>query len=538
MQITDYSFEHLPFSELFKTYVQSFDTLSDFFEVNPFDAEAVRKKAQQFEFKGDREEIGAFLQEFNAPFDVHEAAKENIERLKSDDALAIVTGQQLGVLGGPLYTVFKTLGTIHQAQKLERELDRPVIPVFWLADEDHDYDEVRKLTVIDDEEHKTFSLPPLNDHLPTVAEIALPEDISELKKELKQVLYNTDFSNDLWGLLDEAFKPGNTFLKAFGLLISRLFSKHGLVLAGSNHPKAKMLTTEYLKTSVKKADQIREKLQAKSEAIGQRYHQQVTLYDSNLFYLDEEAGRTKISRNGQGWKADSYNTWELEQLTDEIESHPERFSPNVFMRPILQDALLPTIGYVAGPGETAYYGQMKSMYECFGLSMPIIFPRFSATLIEPAIDRISNELPFEFHEFGNRIEDLESDYVSKTDQHDIEGIFKEWMEPVEELTDQKKKDIKEIDPTLEAAAEKATSIYINELNKLKGKVYRSVKKQDQTQLNRIRRIKANLYPGDGLQERTLAAIFFMNKYGVDLWDNLLDAFDENEDFDQHKLVYL
>lgn len=539
LQITDYSFDQLPFSKLFKTYVHNFDALSDFFEVNPFDTEAVKEKAQQLEFKGDRKQVGSFLQEFNASFDIDEAAQKNIERLKSDNALVVVTGQQLGVLGGPLYTIFKTISTIHQAKKLERTLHRPVIPVFWLADEDHDYDEVRKLTVIKDEEPKTFSLPPLNNnHLPTVAEIALPKDICEVKEELKQALYNTDFSNDLWDLLDESFKLGNTFFKAFGLFISRLFSKHGLVLAGSNHPKAKALTTEYLKTSVLKADQIRENLQAQSEAIGQRYHKQVTLYDSNLFYLDDEAGRTKISHNGQGWMAEEHASWESEQLVGEIDEHPERFSPNVFMRPILQDALLPTIGYVAGPGETAYYGQMKSMYECFGLSMPIIFPRFSATLIEPAIDRICNELPFEFHEFGNRIEDLESDYVTKTNQHDIEGIFKSWLNPVEKLTDEKKEDIKEIDPTLEAAAEKATSIYINELNKLKGKVYRSVKKQDQTQLRRIRRIKANLFPGDDLQERTLAAIFFMNKYGVDLWDKLLDAFDENEDFDQHKLVYL
>jgi len=339
-------------------------------------------------------------------------------------------------------------------------------------------------------------------------------------------------------LLDQCFQDDYSFFEAFGLFISRLFSKHGLILAGSNHPDVKNATSKYIKASIEKADTIREQLEKNTGKIAEKYHQQVTLYDSNLFYFDEGNRRTKISRNGNSWKTDGSIQWSTVELLDEIEAHPDRFSPNVFLRPILQDALLPTVGYVAGPGETAYYGQMKSMYQCFDMKMPIIFPRLSATLVEPAIDRIMGELPFEFHEYGERIEDLESDYVDRTDQHEIEAIFEEWQSRVEKVSDIKKKDIAEIDPTLEAAAEKATSIYINELNKLKGKVYRSVKKQDQTQIDRIRRIKANLFPGGGLQERTVAGIFFMNKYGLDVWDELLNTLDPKEEFDHHKLVYL
>ena len=538
MQVKNYSFEHLPFSKLFKTYVHNFDEVSDFFATNPFNRNAVSQKIDEFSFQGNRKQAASILHALNKQFDVHEAAIRNIKRLKNEQALAVVTGQQLGVYGGPLYTVLKTISTIHIAQKLEKKFDRPVVPIFWLADEDHDYDEVREITIIEKDDPKTFSLPPKNNHLPTVADLSLPDEILEMRDQLKASLYDTDFSNGLWELLDESFQKDHSFFEAFGLFISRLFSKHGLVLAGSNHPDVKAATGEYLKASIERVDQIRDQLEKKSADIAEEYHQQVTLYDSNLFYIDEKSGRTKISRNGNGWKTDGGNEWSTAQLVDEIETHPDRFSPNVFLRPILQDALLPTVGYVAGPGETAYYAQMKTMYRCFDMEMPIIFPRLSATLVEPAIDRIMGELPFEFHKYGSRIEDLESAYVEKTDQHDIEGIFEEWQARVEEISDHRKKDVAEIDPTLEAAAEKATSIYINELNKLKGKVYRSVKKQDQTQLDRIRRIKANLFPGDGLQERTVAGIFFMNKYGVDIWDKLLNTLDPNEDFDHHKLVYL
>lgn len=538
MQVTNYSFEHLPFSKLFKTYVQNFDEVNKFFETNPFDYNAISQKIDGFAFQDNRKQAASILSALNKQFDVHEAALHNIKRLEKENALAVVTGQQLGVYGGPLYTVLKTISTIHIAKKLEKKFERPVIPVFWLADEDHDYDEVRKLTIIEDDEPKTFSLPPKNNHLPTVADLQLPDEVSDIRGQLKESLYDTDFSDDLWELLDGSFQKDHSFFEAFGLFISRLFSKHGLVLAGSNHPDVKEATGQYLKASIEKADQIRDQLEKKSLDIGEKYHQQVTLYDSNLFYLDDESGRTKISRNGNGWKTDGNIEWSTAELVDEIDTHPDRFSPNVFLRPILQDALLPTVGYVAGPGEVAYYGQMKSMYQCFDMEMPIIFPRLSATVVEPAIDRIIGELPFEFHEYGKRIEDLESDYVDRADQHDIEAIFEDWQARVEEISNSKKKDVADIDSTLEASAEKATSVYINELNKLKGKVYRSVKKQDQTQLDRIRRIKANLFPGDGLQERTVAGIFFMNKYGVDIWDKLLNTLDTDEDFDHHKLVYL
>jgi len=538
LQLTNYSFQQLPFSKLFKTYVDQFQKLGNFYSIDPFDEDAIARKINNYEFPGDRSRTVELLRDFNKQFDVEQAALDNIERLKKENAVAIVTGQQLGIYGGPLYTILKTLGVIHLARKYERKLDQPVVPVFWLADEDHDYDEVRSVHVLNDDELKAFGLPSKSDHLEAVAEMKLPNELQSLRDDLKDSLLDTDFSDDLWDILDTCFTPGRTFLEAFGHFISRLFSSRGLVLAGSNYKKVKEATKDYLKISITKADEIRESLELQSNALDKEYHQQVKLYDSNLFYLDDKDGRAKINRGGDGWTTDTGKQWQTDELIDEIESHPQKFSPNVFLRPILQDGLLPSIGYVAGPGEIAYYGQMKQMYSCFNLDMPVIFPRLSATLIEPAIDRILGELPFKFHEYSKRIEDLESDFVDRTEQTDIEAIFGDWKEKIEGISDPKRKEIAEIDPTLDGAAGKATAAYFNELNKLKGKVYRAVKSQEETQLNRIRRIKANLFPGDGLQERLISGIFYMNKYGLDVWDKVLKSLDENEQFDHHKQIYL
>lgn len=542
MQSANCSFTELPFSELFQTYISNFEALNDFYQTNPFNEQAVAGAIDDFSFNGDREKTARLLHKFNEGFNVNQSALDNIERLRDDKSLAVVTGQQLGVYGGPLYTVFKIITVIHKARQLEARHNRPVIPVFWMADEDHDFEEIRSLSVLknDENEAQQFSLSPKeSDDISPVADIKLGDDVNTLRDNLRNELYDTDFTDDLWQLLDSHFKPGCSFREAFGGFISTLFSKHGLVLAGSHDPQIKEATKSYLLKSVTHADEIRESLEEKSEALNKDYHRQVTLYDSNLFYLDDESGRSKISRNEQHWETDSGKSWDNDdELLTHIDEQPQQFSPNVFLRPILQDALLPTIEYIAGPGETAYYGQMKSMYTCFDLEMPIIAPRLSATIIEPAIDRIMNELPFDFHQYAGRIEDLESAFAKQAEQHDLESLFSDWKKQVEQLTYPKKETIADIDPTLEDTVEKANARYYNQLDKLKGKVYRSIKSREDTQLKRIRRIKANLFPDGELQERLVSVIFYMNKYGVDIWDDLLEQLTEDEIFSQHKLLYL
>ncbi|HEX6981462.1 MAG TPA: bacillithiol biosynthesis cysteine-adding enzyme BshC [Balneolaceae bacterium] len=538
MQTLNYPLDHLPFSKLFKTYINNFEKLGDFFEVNPFSEKEIARKIEHFQFKGNRRATAEILAAFNKKFDVNQAALDNIERLKDEDALAIVTGQQLGVYGGPIYTVLKAISAIHLARQMEQRFERPVIPVFWLADEDHDYDEIRRLYLLENDELKQFELPPKTNHLAPVAELQVPLEVDQLRSDVRKSLHKTEFFDDLWQLLDKCFTPKNTFLDASGRFMAELFSKHGLILAGSNLKEVKELTGEYLKESIAGAGEIRKNLEQQTKALSSDFHQQVHLHDSNLFYLDDEAGRSKISSNGNGWQTDNGKKWQTQELLEAIATRPENFSPNVFLRPVLQDALLPALGYVAGPGEIAYYGQMKKMYHSFGLEMPVIFPRLSATIVEPAIDRVFKELPFEFYEYDNRIEDLETAYVDRTEQIDIKVLFDEWKEKVSKIADPEKQKIADIDFTLKASADKATSLYFNELDALKTKVYRAVKKRDEIQLKRIRRIQTHLFPGNGLQERSISTIFYMNQYGLDIWDKVLNSLNEDEAFDHHKLLYL
>jgi len=434
------------------------------------------------------------------------------------------------------------------------------IPVFWLGDEDHDYEEIKDLALPTRDSYQTLSFEPPVNKPHAVADITLNGNILEFKKQIKELLFDTDFSDSLWNLLDTCYEEGQSFANAFGNLISILFAKHGLVLAGSNTPLIKNHIKDGLILAVEKRSLIEQQLEKQSKKVDQKYHQQVhlsgsnlfyldldagrikislsELSGSNLFYLDLDAGRIKISLSEEGiWSTNSGKQWQTDELIRHVKEKPEKFSPNVFLRPILQDYLLPTVGYVAGPGEVSYYAQMKNVYSVFGLNMPIILPRLSGTIIESAIDRIINKLPFEMYEYQQRIEDLETKYVKNSNSTDIDKLFGIWKQQVQELSDQNAQKVGEIDPTLKKSVGSAKAVYFGELDKLKGKLHSSMKKRERIQMDRIARIKDHLFPEDNLQERVFASIYYMNKYGLDVWDDLLTAM-EDEHLQQHNLIFL
>lgn len=537
MDCTPYPFHKLPFSDLFCSYIRQENSLSPFFSANPFDEESIREFSDKFRFTGDRETSAALLRDFQKQFGAKQATYDQIDRLEHPEAVTIVTGQQLMIYGGPLFTIYKTLTAIIYARRWEAVLNRPVIPVFWLADEDHDFQEAAKLGVLTNHDFQTLELT-LDDLALPVGRRLLGDDFERFREELFERLPDTDFSEPLKGVLDRFYKKGASFRQAFGSLMLYLFGSDGLILAGSDSPEIKQVVQSPLLKSAEKHREVFERLEQQSRDLeSSGYHRQAVVQSSNLFVLDENGGRQKLDVENATWTTGNGESWSSPELIKQISETPEQFSPNVFLRPIIQDRLLPTLAYVGGPGEVAYYAQMKALYSGMEQQMPVILPRFSVSLIEPVIDRILQKLPFEIGDFRNRIEDLESDYIEKLDRVDVEALFSDWKEQVGVITGKKVEQIKMIDPTLSNVADKAGTLFENELNQLKGKVYKSLKKEEEIQLSRIRRIKEHLFPDNGLQERSVGFICYMNKYGPDIWNRLLAEL-EDQSPETHKLIRL
>ena len=536
MDVTKSSFNTLPFSKLFQHYISGSGSIGTFFETSPVDNKSVRNSIDSFDFKGSRDVSASILETFNNAYLDHDITQSQIEKVKKSDSLTVVTGQQLTLYGGPLYTIYKTITAILYSRRLEKQTDRPVVPVFWLADEDHDIDEVSTIHFPDSYEtkkieyrHNSYS------DAPPASQIYLGDALDDVWNQLNEHLDETDFTGSLMENIEAFYQSDKTFGESFGQLLMSCFQTHGLLLAGSIEPAVKAHTKHLMQFAVESQEKITKALDDTTYALKEAgYHDQVQVQSSNLFFLNDESQRVKIQFVDGVWSIPG-KKWTQKELLDDIDAHPEHFSPNVFLRPVLQDFILPVAAYVGGPGEIAYYAQMKEFYNCFGYKMPTILPRFSLSIFESSIDRIIEKLPFKWQDYRNRIEDLEKEFVKKTESVNIEKLFGIWRSQIDELSRAKRDEIGEIDPSLKGSVGKAKAAYFSELDKLKGKVYRSVKDQENVQLDRIKRIKNNIFPNGNLQEREIAFIYYMNKYGLDLWDRLLAELEDEEPFNHLKL---
>lgn len=488
------------------------------YEHGPFDLqEQVRKPNVA------QKDVTSLLRAFNAPFGISAETDLNISRLADPETRCIVTGQQLTVFGGPLFTFFKIATAITEAKRLSIETGVTVVPVFWLADEDHDYDEVSSVNLIRGNDIVSHTLTDASNSPLPVANRRIGPNLHVFTEEVFESLGTTDFTSELRQLIGEAYTEGSTHGNAFGMLIARIFGKHGLVLAGSNNPGIKGFLAPVIIRAAMQTDAIMQALEQQSKEVDELGQRQAQVSDSLLFYLNPDAGgsRERIHHESGTWTAGKSKQWTTDGLIDAITKHPEHFSPNVFLRPILQDVLLPTVAYVAGPGEMAYYAQMRRLYPVFGLEMPVITPRHSATLVEPAIRRLLSDLPFDFKDFKERVDDLEKRYVAQHASIDPVQMASEWLSKLAQVSQPYIQIVGDEDPTLKASADKVVSEFESSIDRVKGKLIRSVKQKEQTALNRIHRVKNALFPENGLQERTISGIYFMNKYGLDIWDRLI-----------------
>ena len=268
----------LPFSTLFLHYLGDDQRVMDFFDYSPFSEHDIKSCAESVPEPENRDALVKALSKFNSGFDLHEKAQKNLERLADPGSITVVTGQQLSLYGGTLYTILKTLTAIHLSRHYEALLGRPVIPVFWLADEDHDYEEAATISIPNPEGLHTTMLTSAHGNRGSVGRIPLGEDINRIRNEIRGLFQETDFSTDLWNLIDACFQPENTFRKANALYLGKLFSKHGLIFCGSDDPELKKRLSEPLSRAVRDAEPLQQALNQTSAEIEKAYHIEFTIF--------------------------------------------------------------------------------------------------------------------------------------------------------------------------------------------------------------------------------------------------------------------
>lgn len=511
------------FKRLAAEYATNFAALAPFFAGNPEDDEAWRAAiaARAGSARGVAET--SLLQDQQRARGAPEAAIAAAGRLADPQAVAIVTGQQAGLFGGPFYTLLKAISAIRRARKVEERYGTPAVAVFWVDAEDHDLNEIRKCSVLDNDlilRTVQLSFPSSTIGAPA-ATVRLSNEIVGVLDALTTALPTTDFTKDLVAGLRHAYAEGRGLVEAFAIWLDQCLGHLGLVVFDASEPAAKPLVTslfeQELQTPGITASLARD-AGARLESAG--FHAQVeTTADAVALFLLSDT-RVPIRHDEDGFRLGDERL-STAQLRARLRADATCLGPNVLLRPLVQDRLFPTACYVAGPNELAYLGQLREVYQHFGVPMPLIAPRLSVSVVDAAVIKFVRRYALDVESLQARDEAL----LNRLLDAQLPDTFDRAMRSTETATRIQMQSLAEavgaIDPTLSGAAESTLGRMERDFRNLRNKVIQAVKRRDQTLRRQFARSQTQLFPNGTPQERALSGVHFLNRYGPALIEHLV-----------------
>ncbi len=472
---------------------------------------------------------------------ISQKTSRNIEILNDKKTLFVVTGQQLGILGGPLYTFYKIITAIKLAAHLnERYDDYYFVPLFWMESDDHDFNEVNSINILNDSNNLisvSYKDVIEEDELKeSVGTIAFDDSLNDFFSKLEAELRNTEFKPSLLSKLREFYKSGKTFKESFRELLFDLFDKYGLIIFDPQDVQIKNLLRPIFINELKNFREHTQKLVSVSAILEEQYHAQVKIKPVNLFYTLEK-GRYAIEPEDNIFKLRrKRKQFTAEELLSEVESNPERFSPNVLLRPIAQDFLFNTAFYVAGPSEISYLAQVNPLYEFFNIIPPIIYPRSSATLLENHLTTFTDKYNIEIKDIFFGQDHLKEKVFSKISEINLKDVFKESNKNINLIFDELKQNLFALDKTLSDSVNKYRERTLQLLNDLNNKSKKYQDNKFETVLRQLNKLSNLIYPNQNLQERELNFIYFFNKFGPELLDKIFEELTIQEF--EHQIILL
>jgi bacillithiol biosynthesis cysteine-adding enzyme BshC len=517
-------------SSLVNDYFYEYDKVSEFFSGDFHDPTSYSLQTEKTRSRElPREQLAAILKKQNLSYGCGEKTLGNIEKLIQDTASAVVTGQQVGLFAGPLYTIYKALTAIKLTESLNRKNLGSFVPVFWQASDDHDFAEIDHITLLDKENRvKNIQYQGHSALLKTpVSEINLSNEISDCIQQLDDLTHDSEFKPEILSELDRAYQPGRSCVEAFAIWMTRLFKSYGLILIDAAHPNLKELGKDVFYDEIaKNSPSTKCTLETSQKLKKKNYSPQIQLHEGilNLFLVEDE--RQTIQFKGDDYsikgKPQTYKKDELLQL---LEKQPQKFSPNVLLRLLYQDTLLPTVAYVGGLSEVAYFAQMKEVYERFNLPMPIIYPRKSFTLIEKKVGKTLNTYDLNVQDIWQNVDAIINDKAKENIPRSLDKAFQNTVSHLDKDLTDIKREISAFEPTLEKSVDLTIGKLYHQIDLLEKKILRASKKQDAIMMQRIHLAKSSLYPNLHLQERVFNITPFLIKYGFSFMDRLYQAID-------------
>jgi bacillithiol biosynthesis cysteine-adding enzyme BshC len=503
-------------------YIHRFDKVKELFEYDPRQADVWKERAAWLDEGGaprvDRNGLADALLMYNRRFTNHPAVLQGIQSLRDHQALAVVGGQQAGLFTGPLLVIYKATTLIQAARKASEALQRPVVPVFWIAGEDHDFEEVNHVYALSGQ----LEL----DKIKIVSESGGRTSISRLPihasqweaalNELDGSLMDTEFKPEWMNKLRDIAAASSTLVDFFAHVMSLLFGDYGLVLLDSDDPRLRRLETELFERLITDNRSINDALletQAKVRGLG--YPIQAEVHDdaANLFIF-EQGERLLLHRDGDRFVTKRRGlAFTAQHLLDRLSSEPENFSNNVMTRPLMQDYLFPVLGTVLGPGEIAYWALTRQAFRQIGMKMPIVIPRLEVTLLEGTVQKHMRKYGLSLDDVIYRFEERQKAWLDAQDTlhledkfEDVKQLFRQSYEPLIEL-------VSGINPGLKKLGETNLAKILEQIDFLRNKAADAQKSQFDSALRQLERIRLTILPLGKPQERVYNVFAYLNRYG-------------------------
>jgi bacillithiol synthase len=538
----------LPFAQiphttrLFTDFLAYSSNVQPFYPHSPHFREWSKAEAPTLQYDASRRErVNAILERQNKSWDASPQTFANLSRLRNG-AAAIVTGQQVGLFGGPMFAIYKALTAVKLAEEATAAgID--AVPVFWLATSDHDLAEVNHVA-IPGPDGLLRTLTTSSHGVPgaPVSNVRLGERIVPVVEEAAALLGDTEASR----FLRESYRPEETMGTAFARYYARLFSQWGVILLDASDPELHGVAAPIYRAAIERAEDLDAALLARGQALESAgYYQQVKVTASSvLLFGMRDGARTAIHRREGLNKGTEFaigsepgaEKMSSAELLDRIAAMPENFSPNVLLRPVVQDYLLPTLAYTGGAAEAAYFAQVGAVYQAILGRVTPILPRFSATLVEPKVQRWLGQYGISVRDTFEGPEALRQTLASRTLPAGLQAAFERANQSIEESFSGLQEALSKLDPTLVEASQTGASKVRYQLDRLRERAMAAELRRSEVVGRHAVALSNALYPENALQERGVAGVYFVARHGTELLQSIYDIM--RTDCHDHQILEL
>lgn len=504
------------FSKLVLDYVNDEPFLKSFYSFRP-DLVGLKQAFESRNFQGNRAELVEVLTAQYQNIKTNKAVRHNISLLANDNTFTVTTGHQLNLFTGPLYFIYKIVTTINLALELKiAYADKNFVPIYWMATEDHDFDEINHVNV--DEKNISWiqqtngATGRLSTKTVAAAVMAYKGylGISKNGKKLAKIVENAYLKND--NLADATREMVNNLFEQYGLVI--INADEHILKKQFSHVIEKDIIAQHSAAIIEKTSSI---------LTEQGYKTQVNGREINFFYLKDNLRERIILKDERYIVNHSDLSFSKEELIAEIHHHPERFSPNVIMRPLYQEVILPNIAYVGGGAEVSYWMQLKENFDFYKTDFPVLLLRNSALLIDKRSASNLLKLGFTLEDTFLTVEELQRIWIEKNSHSQLN--LKDEIRSVQAIFEQIKLNAFKVDKTLENSADSAKTKITHLLNNFEKKLFRAEKRKHNVSLKQIENVKNRLFPNGVLQERVLNIAPMYVNYGDDFLSSLIENFE-------------